>query len=150
MRLHKGLINRLTRVNRFNLYAEFIKSAFSVKSDDIIYTQNNINLFVEGLKSANPKVPLHYQPAFSNMIENRTRMLALLKRRSQVRQATLFARIPKVVKLIISGYPKGKRLRHAVRDIIGWVESSLNFNYMLRWKILRPTGNFVIFLLISY
>ena len=113
------IVNRLTRVSRLNFYAEAIKSAFSVKSDDITYVQNNINLFIEGLKSANPKVPMHYQPAFSNMIENRTRVLALLKRRSQVRQASLFARIPKVIELIISGYPKGKRLRHAVRDIIG-------------------------------
>lgn len=113
------IANRLTRVSRLNFYAEVIKSAFSVKSDNIIYVQNNIHLFVEGLKSANPKVPMHYQPAFSNMIENRTRLLALLKRRSQVRQASLFVRITKVLGLIISGYPKGKRLRHAVRDIIG-------------------------------
>jgi len=42
-----------------------------------------------------------YQSAFSNMIENRTHVLALLKRSSQVRQESLFARIPKVLKLII-------------------------------------------------
>jgi glycosyltransferase involved in cell wall biosynthesis len=113
------IANRLTRVSRLNLYAEGIKNAFSAKAADITYMQDHINLFVEGLKSANSKVPMHYQPAFSNMIENRTHVLALLKRRSQVRQASLFARIPKVVKLIISGYPKGKRLNHAVRDIIG-------------------------------
>jgi hypothetical protein len=102
-----------------NLYAEGIKNAFSAKAADITYMQDHINLFVEGLKSANSKVPMHYQSAFSNMIENRTHVLALLKRRSQVRQASLFARILKVVKLVILGYPKGKRLNHAVRDIIG-------------------------------
>ena len=102
-----------------NLYAEGIKNAFSAKAADITYMQDHINLFVEGLKSANSKVPMHYQSAFSNMIENRPHVLALLKRRSQVRQASLFARILKVVKLVILGYPKGKRLNHAVRDIIG-------------------------------
>ena len=113
------IANRLTRVSRLNFYAEAVKSAFSVKSDDIKHVQNNITLSIEGLRSANPKVPMHYQPAFSNMIEDRSRVLALLMRRSQVRQTSLVARIPKVVELIFSGYPKGKRLRHAVRDLIG-------------------------------
>jgi len=113
------IANRLTRVSRLNLYAEVIKSAFGVKADDVTNTQNNIDLFVEGLKAVTPKVPTHYQSAFSKIIDNRTRVLALLKRRTNVRQAFLLARIPKVLELIISGYPKGKRLRHAVRDIIG-------------------------------
>lgn len=113
------IVNRLTRVRRLNIYVEAIKRALSENSNDITYVQNNVNLFIEGLKCATPKVPLQYQPAFSKMIEDRSRALALLMRRSQVRQAPLFDRMPKVVKLIISGYPKGKRLRHAVRDIIG-------------------------------
>jgi glycosyltransferase involved in cell wall biosynthesis len=111
--------NRLTRVSRWNLYADYIINALRAKKADRTRILDQAGLFLGGLVSAQSKVPAAYQASFAQLIDKRFNTLELLKKRIHARESFFLIRILKIMKLVLSGYPAGKRISHAVHDLLG-------------------------------
>lgn len=113
------IANRSSPVSRWNRYADGIINALRSQEADGTGRLVQASLFLDGLVSAQSKVPAAYQAPFAQLIDRRFNTFELLKKRIHARESFFLIRILKVMKLILSGYPHGKRINHAVRDLLG-------------------------------
>lgn len=114
------IANRLTKVNKWSMRWQALRSAFKPKSqEDFASSLAQMQFFINGLQNLMSNVPTALEAKFKAMIEARQQKFEVAQARADIRQSNILKRIPKALKLYKNGYPRKTRLKNMIRDILG-------------------------------
>lgn len=114
------IANRLTKINRWSVIWQALKLALSQRDqDNFVNKLEQMQIFLKGLECTRRRVPPSMIIHFEKIIQDRRLKFKLAKARLEVRQSKFFHRIVKGLALYRNGYPKHKRFKNMIRDILG-------------------------------